>query len=423
MNSYSKKTQFFRYYLPIFLFFSLSVLAFQYNREKRYKADMLDTELGDSNKAIFSFLQSENGSLTRLDSLIRNSIYSDERITVIDLTGKVVYDNEYRDINKMENHLTRKEVAEASRKGSGSDIRISHTNHKQYYYHATRFGNCYVRSSLPYNLTVSLLSPDNLFLYFWLLVTFIVVAALFYFSNRFAIQMQRDQLDHDASVRRKLTQQVAHELKTPISSIIGYMETLHNNPDISDERRQFFINRSYSQAVRLNQLLQDILVLNQINEAPNTIKMEPVHLNSVIENVLRDVEFNIQEKKITVDTSFGGEIWLKGNQMLVYSIFRNLIDNTIAYAGEDVRINITLTGEDARLYYFSYSDNGKGVEAEHLPHLFDRFYRVDSGRSRKTGGSGLGLSIVKNAVEIHRGTISVQNKHTGGLEFIFSLHK
>ena len=423
MRTYSTKNQFLRYYLPIFLFFSLSVLAFQYNREKRYKADLLDMKLGDTNKAVFNYLQSDNSSLARLDSLIGSSPYDDERITVIDLTGKVVYDNEFRNVQQMENHLTRKEVAKASRKGSGSDIRISHTNQKQYYYHATRFGNCYVRSSLPYNLTVSLLSPDNLFLYFWLLFRFLVVAVLFYYSNRFATQMQREQLEHDSKVRRNFTQQVAHELKTPISSIIGYMETLNNNPDISEERRQFFIDRSYSQTIRLNQLLQDILVLNQINEAPQTIKMEPVHLNGIIENVLKDVEINFQQKNITVDTSFGGDIWLKGNQMLIYSIFRNLTDNAIAYAGEDIAINIALTGEDAKFYHFSFSDNGKGVNSEHLPYLFDRFYRVDAGRSRKTGGSGLGLSIVKNAVEIHRGTISVQNKQKGGLEFIFSLHK
>ena len=423
MKKISLRTQFFRYYLPIFLFFAISVLVFQYFREKQYKADMLDTELGDSNKTIFNFLQSKNGSLASLDSLITNSPFNDERITVIDLNGKVVYDNAYRDLQKMENHLSRKEFAQAKRDGSGSDIRISHTNNQHYYYHATRFGNCYVRSSLPYNLTVPLLSTNNLFLYFWLFVTFLVAATLFYFSNRFTIQMQREQLEHDAAVRRKLTQQVAHELKTPISSIIGFMETLHNNPDISEERRLFFINRSHSQAVRLNQLLQDILILNQINEAPQTIKMEPVHLNNIIENVLRDVEFNLEEKRITVDTSLGGDVWLKANQMLIYSLFRNLIDNTIAYGGEDIKIYIVLTGDDARFYHFSFSDTGKGVEQKHLPLLFDRFYRVDAGRSRKTGGSGLGLSIVKNAVEIHQGTISVQNKHTGGLEFLFSLHK
>ncbi|MEA4937730.1 MAG: HAMP domain-containing sensor histidine kinase [Paludibacter sp.] len=424
MKMYNSKTLFIRYYLPIFLIFSISVLAFQYEREKRYKADLLDTKLENTNTAIFYFLEHSRGSIAQLDSLIQHSIFKDERVTIIDLTGKVVYDDVIKDVSTMDNHLSRKEVMKAREDGMGSDIRTSKTNHNRYYYHATRFGNCYVRSSLPYNMTISsLLSPDNLFLYFWLILTFIVIAVLFYFSNRFTVHMQREQLERNAQVRRELTQQVAHELKTPLSSIIGYMETLYNNPDITPERRDFFINRSHAQAVRLNQLLQDVLIINQMNEAPQTVKMEPVNINKIVDNVIEDLDIKLQNKNITVDTSFGGDVWLKGNPMLIYSIFRNLMDNTISYAGENVKINIILTGEDAKSYYFSFSDNGSGVNPENLPFLFDRFFRVDKGRSRKTGGTGLGLSIVKNAIETHSGTINVHNKSTGGLEFTFSLHK
>ncbi|MHB9055842.1 MAG: sensor histidine kinase [Paludibacteraceae bacterium] len=424
MKLMNSKNLFIRYYLPIFLIFSISVLAFQYEREKRYKSDLLDAKLENTNAAVFYLLEHTRGSLNQLDSLIQNSVFKDERITIIDLSGKVVYDDVVKDISKMENHLSRSEVIRAIAKGSGSDIRTSKTNHNRYYYHATRFGNCYVRSSLPYNMTISsLLSPDNLFLYFWLILTFIVVAILLYFSNHFTVQMQREQLEQNAQVRRELTQQVAHELKTPLSSIIGYMETLYNNPDITPERRDFFINRSHSQAVRLNQLLQDVLELNQMNEAPQTIEKEAVCINKIVENMIEDLDIKLHDKNIIVDTSFGGDVWLRGNQMLIYSIFRNLMDNTISYAGKNVKINIALTGEDAKNYFFSFSDNGSGVSTEHLPFLFDRFYRVDKGRSRKTGGTGLGLSIVKNAVETHFGTISVHNKPSGGLEFIFSLHK
>ena len=418
------KKQLFRYYLPLFLIFSFTVLAFQYNREKQYKADMLNTLLGDTNEMVYNYLESKNGSLTNIDSLISLFPHSDVRVTVIDLKGIVVFDNAVQDVVHMENHLSRKEVQQAQQNGSGSDIRTSHTNHKRYYYHATKFGNCYVRSSLPYDVTISsLLSPDNLFLYFWLIITFLVAAVLFYISNRFASQLRHIQIEHDTSVRRRLTHQVAHELKTPLSSIIGYMETLHDNPNIAPERQRFFIERSHAQAERLNQLLQDILMLNQMNEVPQSVHTEPVCLNKVVKNVLDDVELKLQEKNIAVDTSFGGDVWLKANPMLLYSIFRNLIDNTLAYAGENIKVNIALTSEDAKCFHFSYSDTGVGVTPEHIPFLFDRFYRVDKGRSRKTGGTGLGLSIVKNAVELHRGAISVKNKHNGGLEFIFSLHK
>lgn len=418
------KSQFWKYYLPLFLIFSITVLAFQYNREKKYKADLLDTKLGDSNVMIFKYLENADGSLEKLNSQIKVSPYADYRVTIIDLNGKVVFDNAVADISKMENHLNRKEVNDAMKSGTGSDIRKSKTNHQTYYYHADRFGNCYVRTSVPYNMNINtLLSPDNLFLYFWFIITFAGLTVLFYFSNRFTIKMQREQIEHDANIRRQLTQQVAHELKTPLSSIIGYMETLHNNPDIDEDRKKFFIDRSHSQAVRLNDLLKDILVLNQLNEVPQSIKKEPILVNKIIDNVMEDVDLKLKEKNMTVDISLGGDIWLKANSMLLYSLFRNLTDNAIAYAGENSRINIQLTGENTQEYLFSFSDNGVGVNEESIPFLFDRFYRVDDGRSRKTGGTGLGLAIVKNAVEFHQGKISAHNKQGGGLEFKFGLHK
>jgi signal transduction histidine kinase len=201
------------------------------------------------------------------------------------------------------------------------------------------------------------------------------------------------------------------------------METLHNNPEIDDERKKFFIDRSHSQAVRLNDLLKDILVLNQLNEAPQSIKKEPILLNSVVDNVVNDVDLKLKEKNMTVNISLGGDIWLKANSMLIYSVFRNLLDNAIAYAGENTHIEILKTGEDNHSIQFSFSDNGVGVSDKYLPFLFDRFYRIDDGRSRKTGGTGLGLAIVKNAIEFHQGKIAVNLRNNGGLEFNFSVHK
>jgi signal transduction histidine kinase len=418
------KKKLFGYYLLLFLLFAVSVLVFQYHREKRYKADLLNTILNNSNEMVFNDINAHNGSLSHLDSLITLFPYTDERITVIGLNGKVAYDNVVGHVERMENHFTRPEVVLARETGSGSDIRTSHTTGKRYYYRATLFNSCYVRSALPYNVTVaSLLSPDNLYFYFWLMLTFLVTAILFYFSDRFNSQLQREQNDHDATIRRQLTHQVAHELKTPLSSIIGYMETLHDNPTLPAERQQFFIERSYSQAQRLNQLLQDILLLNEINEAPQEVEMELLCLNMTVDQVVEDVALVLQQKNMHIDISLGGEIWLKANPMLIYSIFRNLLDNAMSYAGEGALLSIKITGEDASHYFFVFSDTGMGVPAEHLPHLFDRFFRVDKGRSRKTGGTGLGLSIVKNAVELHRGTITAHNRSGGGLEFFFSLHK
>ena len=108
---------------------------------------------------------------------------------------------------------------------------------------------------------------------------------------------------------------------------------------------------------------------------------------------------------------------------MLYSIFRNLIDNAIAYAGKGTVIKISCFRADEQYYYFTFADNGTGVPDEHLSRIFERFYRVDKGRSRKLGGTGLGLAIVKNAVALHGGTISARNAQGGGLEFVFKLQR
>ena len=114
---------------------------------------------------------------------------------------------------------------------------------------------------------------------------------------------------------------------------------------------------------------------------------------------------------------------VNGNQMLLYSIFRNLTDNAIAYAGEYTTVTVQNLKQNEGFYWFNFTDNGVGIPEENQEHLFERFYRVDKGRSRKLGGTGLGLAIVKNAVLIHGGWISVRTASTGGLEFVFSLAK
>ena len=138
---------------------------------------------------------------------------------------------------------------------------------------------------------------------------------------------------------------------------------------------------------------------------------------------VNEVSPELEHKQITVVHSLNPRIQLRGNYSLLYSIFRNLMDNAIAYAGTNIHINISCFREDEHFYYFSFADTGVGVAPEHLNRLFERFYRVDKGRSRKLGGTGLGLAIVKNAVLIHGGTISAKNNQGGGLEFIFTLAK
>ena len=134
------------------------------------------------------------------------------------------------------------------------------------------------------------------------------------------------------------------------------------------------------------------------------------------------MELRPTERQLRVHCDFPPHVEIEGNPSLIGSIFRNLADNASAYSGGS-DIYIRLLDDTAEEYRISFADNGVGVGEEHLPHLFERFYRVDKGRSRKMGGTGLGLAIVKHAVLFHGGTISVHNRKEGGLEFIFTLKK
>ena len=231
------------------------------------------------------------------------------------------------------------------------------------------------------------------------------------------------QEEEQARLKRQLTQNIAHELKTPVSSIQGYLETIISNPNIPQENVRVFLERSYAQSNRLTFLLRDISVLTRMDEAPELVEKEQVNLSKIVENILNEVALGLEEKHITVVNKLPSEVILTGSSSLLYSIFRNLIDNAIAYAGNDIQITINCFREDEKFYYFSFSDTGVGVPEEHLNRLFVRFYRVDKGRSRKLGGTGLGLAIVKNAVLFHGGTIFAKNMPKGGLEFVFTLKK
>ena len=139
-------------------------------------------------------------------------------------------------------------------------------------------------------------------------------------------------------------------------------------------------------------------------------------LNDLIDEVRADMELRPEGQRLRVNCDFQGPVEVEGNPSLLSSVFRNLADNAAAYSGGR-DIFIRLLSDTAEACTILFADNGIGVDEEHLPHLFERFYRIDKGRSRKLGGTGLGLSIVKNAVVIHGGTITVRNGERGWNSF------
>lgn len=229
--------------------------------------------------------------------------------------------------------------------------------------------------------------------------------------------------EEESRMKRQLTQNVAHELKTPVSSIQGYLETIISNPELASDKRQFFLERCYSQSTRLTGLLRDISVLNRLDEASEMFDLADINIAKLIAEIQKECSKEIEEKQIATEVILPGDPTIHGNYSLLYSIFRNLFDNAIAYAGEGITVTVNCYKEDPKFYYFSFSDNGVGISEEHINRIFERFYRVDKGRSRKVGGTGLGLSIVKNGVNFHKGQISAKSSQGKGVTFFFTLKK
>ena len=251
-----------------------------------------------------------------------------------------------------------------------------------------------------------------------------LIECILFLDNSYEISINDiSRQEEESRMKRQLTQNVSHELKTPVSSIQGYLETILSNPDLSPDKRQFFLERCYSQSTRLTGLLRDISVLNRLDEASEMFDLTEVNTTKFIAEIQKECSQDMEEKHITSEIILPGDPTVFGNNSLLYSIFRNLYDNAIAYAGENIRITVNCYKEDPKYYYFSFSDNGVGIPEEHINRIFERFYRVDKGRSRKIGGTGLGLSIVKNGVNFHKGQISAKSSPGKGVTFFFTLKK
>ena len=191
------------------------------------------------------------------------------------------------------------------------------------------------------------------------------------------------------------------------------------------DKRQHFLERCYAQSERMSKLLMDMSQLTRLDEMPTSLSINKENNNAIdivpiIYNVLEDTALQLKDKGIEPVVELPASIIVSSPfaepESLIYSLFRNLVDNALAYATRATQILITYDNGE-----FSVADNGVGVPPQHLPYLFERFYRVDKGRSRKLGGTGLGLAIVKNTVVAHSGTITALPTPGGGLTVKFTL--
>lgn len=453
--------------LLLFLAFAIMFIVFQQQREKQFKIDVLNLHLQDYNYRLYDKAHGLKTDEKIIDRFIQTNPIQHIRVTMIDADGNVFYDNCRKDYENFSNHLNRKEVREAIKSGTGFDIRReSNTLGGMFFYTATFFpkDNIVIRTALPYdNNLVHSLQADQHYIWFALLTMTFLSIMLYRFIRRLDINITKlnifaQRADHGESLetedlaqfpddelgeisesiikiykrlqktkeeqnelKRQLTQNVAHELKTPVASIQGYLETIMENPNIDNDKRSLFLERCYAQSKRLTSLLRDISTLNRLDDATGLIEFEDVDVTSVIRQIAKEISLQMEERGMTLKTNLPEKIVVKGAQGMIYSIFRNLTDNAIAYAGNNTQVTITAERTSSAEWHFTFCDNGVGVEQKHLDRLFERFYRVDKGRSRKMGGTGLGLAIVKNAVLLHGGTIKVGNRPTGGLQFDFTL--
>lgn len=248
-------------------------------------------------------------------------------------------------------------------------------------------------------------------------------------ANRLRREAAEEQ-QRNRQLKQEMTSNISHELKTPVSSLLGYLEILLGNKTVDDERRRFYLDRCYSQTLRLSNLIKDVSLINKAEESADLFPKEDVDVRVIAQEAIDELSDRAAEKGISIDNRLPHEMPLHGNHELIYSIFRNLIENAIAYAGENISIVIETYNSTLDTYYIHFYDTGHGVADEYLSRLFDRFVRIDEGRSRRNGGTGLGLSIVKHAVIFHGGEIYAKNRRnadnpangaTSGLEFFFSL--
>ncbi len=222
-------------------------------------------------------------------------------------------------------------------------------------------------------------------------------------------------------LKQEMTANIAHELRTPVTAIRGYLETVLEH-SLGEKDRLYFLQQAYGKTLSLSELIRDMSLLAKMEEASQTFAITAIPMGEIRKRLEQDFGILWQAKRIEFEWLVDDNWVVKANETLFYTIFRNLVENALKYAGEGIRLVVELYRKDEEYVYFSLYDTGAGIpEEKHLTRIFERFYRINQGRTRETGGTGLGLSIVKNAVLFHKGDIIVKNRSQGGLEFLFRL--
>ncbi len=361
------------------------------------------------------------------------------RITVVDMDGQVEYDSN-ADIGKMDNHSDRPEIREAQENGSGYAVRESNTLSKRTFYYAEKLSDGriiriakeadsiweFLRNVLPL-----LVAVVGVMIFVCILMARLLARKIVEPIEQLAthldsedepkqtyvelqpfldkIHRQHHELKKSAKLRQEFTANVSHELKTPLASISGYAELIETG--IAGEKDiVHFAGEIHKNANRLLSLINDIIHLSKLDVMTELPKMEMISLTDVASSTVEMLQLQADKHEVSLLMDEKSErVLVNGNKGMLEEVIYNLCDNAIRYNRPGGHVWVSVFGENQELV-LQIRDDGIGIPKEDQRRIFERFYRVDKGRSKETGGTGLGLAIVKHIVEQHRAELILDSE-------------
>ncbi len=238
-------------------------------------------------------------------------------------------------------------------------------------------------------------------------------------------KIEIESLKSQAQYRKEFIGNVAHELKTPIFTIQGYISNLLDGAMNDRELQKKYLSRADKSIERLIYIIKDLDLITQLESSMLNLNMSHFNLVELISNVFEQLEIKAKEKNIKLffNKKYDKEILVEADKVRVEQLITNLLVNSINYGSKNGSTEVSISSLTEEKLIIRMTDNGDGISKEHIPRIFERFYRVDVSRSRSHGGSGLGLAIVKHIIDAHSENIYVNSELGVGSEFSFTLQK
>jgi histidine kinase len=225
--------------------------------------------------------------------------------------------------------------------------------------------------------------------------------------------------------RKELIANISHDLKTPITTIKGYVEGIRDGVANSPEKIDRYIQTVYAKSIDLDHMIDELFLYSKLDLQRQPFHFEKFYFNDYLEDFVEELRFDLEEKNVGIEFNIenNGSYFIKGDREHLKRVINNIVDNSLKYNDkEDKKLIFTLSANDSDIL-IKMKDNGPGIAEESLPLIFDRFYRADTARGTEKGGSGLGLSIAKRIIEEHHGAIWAESKLGDGTTILFTLKK